>query len=264
MKLTNLKTILSSALLLTLASSANAAYLTATEYTVKNTGEKDCNNISKSHGLYTGNDLNEGPCQPNRHFGFWNKQSTFTKYENTDTGTWAVLDAKAANASGWIAKIDVTFSDFSDTSDKEVKVAGGPELDSWEFYHAFEGTISIWHSNNDKFDHIVDQGYNKKNPLNFDISYDSTKPAMQVGTGANDKDLDFGGSVWVDATSLQAASPLQGLFTENLSLNGLYDWDLNMSFVDPIKTTTNVPAPASLGIFALSLFALGLRRRVKK
>ncbi len=270
MKLASLKIALSGALLMTLASSANAAYLTATEYTVKNTGEKDCTNTAtttatRSHGLYTGNDLNTGECQPNRHFGFWKNQSTFTKYENSDTGTWAVLDAKASNASGWVAKIDVTFSDFDDTSrGKDVKLDNGAtELDSWEFYHAFEGTISIWHSNNDKFDHIVDQGYNKKIPLNFDISYDSTKPAMQVGIGANDKDMDFGGSTWIDARSLQNANPIDGLFGQALISNGIYDWDLNMSFVEPVITTTNVPTPASLGIFALSLIGVAFSRKRK-
>ncbi len=268
MKSTLLKTVLTGAVLLGASmSAANASYLKTTTWTVSNTGANDCSDSSApmpGHGLYTGNTWVQVPCQADRHYGFDASQSTFTKYESDSFATTAVLDAVAYNNNGWKADINIDFFDFDITSRNKMVKEGGTVENNWEYYHDFSGSITLtgsWFDNNNvehKASHLFNIQYDKNKNTNKDnsTSYAPGKPAMQVGLGANDKTIDFGASVWVDAVAQY--SDYNNL---PVAFGDIFDWDLNMNLTN--KTTVEVPAPAGLGIFALGLFGLAAARKRK-
>ncbi len=262
MKSTLLKTVLTGAVLLGTMSVANASYLQKTTWTVSNTSTTEC---GKEHGLWLNDTWHDNPeyCHSDnsgRYYGFDSAQSTFTVFEFEDTAdNYAVLSAKANADWGWSAEIDIRFdqwseddSKYSDGSARKVKNKefddeGKPTVsdpgsfsEDWIFFDDFIGTINF---SNDGFTSTNDT---------YEISYSNLmkKPAMQVGTGANDKDDAFGASVWIDA--------LVGTEYE--------DWDINMSLsgaIIDIPEVPEVPAPAGLGIFALGLFGLAAARKRK-
>ena len=71
---------------------------------------------------------------------------------------------------------------------------------------------------------------------------------LQIGIGANDKNLAFGASTWVDVFSDQGRQN---------KLFGNKHWNLNMNH-------TAVPVPAAVWLFGSALTGLmGLRRKNK-
>ena len=74
-------------------------------------------------------------------------------------------------------------------------------------------------------------------------------PVLQIGTGANDKNLAFGGSTWVDVFSDQARQN---------KWFGNRHWDLNMNL-------TAVPVPAAVWLLGIALMGfVGMRRKAKQ
>jgi hypothetical protein len=74
-------------------------------------------------------------------------------------------------------------------------------------------------------------------------------PVLQIGTGANDKNLAFGASTWVDVFSDQGRQN---------KLFGNKHWDLNMNL-------TAVPVPAAVWLLGSALLGfVGMRKKAKQ
>jgi len=172
----------------------------------------DAQTIGNDHGLWTnglGADENE-----KRHS--FNAGSMLTEYAD---GT-AYLTATATNHLGRTATIDMTFSGYQTDADYVgPKKFGGGTIDTsdWTYYL---GMV------------MLGQG-----------------PVLQIGTGANDKNLAFGASTWLDVFSDQARQ--NKLFRNKL-------WDLNMNH-------TAVPVPAAVWLLGSALLGfVGMRKKAKQ
>ncbi len=226
MKSTLLKTVLTGAVLLGASMSSQAASLTKL-WDVSNAGY-DCG--QESHGLWTNDAFTQADpyCDgfDEIYYGF-NAGSTLAEYDN---GT-AQLTATAINGNGSVANINISFSSFSDDHNgrtvklNNAEVLAGDFAQDWTFYTHFEGTIEIWGQT-------------------FNMSI-GDMPAMQIGQGANDKDDNFGASMWMLVNNWGPAA----------------HWDLNMNL--EALDIPEVPAPAGLGILALGLFGLAAARKRK-
>ena len=189
----------------------------------------DAQEIGDDHGLWT-NGLG-GSENEKRHS--FNSGSMLTEY---DDGT-AHLMATATNRFGRDATINIWFDDRQDTYAIN-KTAGGPVLDEWYYYANIKSGSTITINAVTYYLGMVMLGQG---------------PVLQIGTGANDKNLAFGGSTWVDVFSDQART--QQLFANN---NGYKHWDLNMNL-------TAVPVPAAVWLFGSALMGfVGMRRKAKK
>ena len=173
------------------------------------------------HGLWT-NGL--GASENEKRHSF-NSGSMLTEY---DDGT-AHLMATATNRFGRTAAISVWFDDRKDTYAIN-KTGGGPVLNGWYYYANIKADSTV----------IIDSVTYYLAMVNLGAG-----PLLQIGTGANDKNLAFGASTWVD------------LFSDH-KLYGQGHWDLNMNL-------TAVPVPAAVWLFGSAMMGfIGLRRKNKK
>ncbi len=185
----------------------------------------DAQTNGDDHGLWT-NGLG-GSENEKRHS--FNSGSMLTEYDN---GT-AHLVATATNRFGRDAEISVWFDDRQETYTKN-KTGGGPVLDSWYYYANIQENSTIMIDSVTYYLGMVMLGQG---------------PVLQIGTGANDKNLAFGGSTWVDVFSDQARQN---------KLFGNKHWDLNMNL-------TAVPVPAAVWLLGSALMGfVGMRRKAKQ
>ena len=180
-----------------------------------------------SHGLWT-NTLNSG-CE--RRYSFQDGASFSV---DTDAGT-GTFSGTAINSAGQTAVIDLTLSGLLDSLDGTgftYKAGGGPYDPSiQDYFTSALGTITI-----DGRTYTL----NPSDPF-------AGSTVFQFGVGANDKNMDFGGSSWINMLDPYGSS--------------LAHWDLNF---DLSRVPTSVPAPAGLLLFGFGLAgAITLRRRRK-
>lgn len=182
----------------------------------------DAQTNGDNHGLWT-NGL--GASENERRHSF-NAGSMLTEYDN---GT-AHLMATATNRFGRNAQISVWFDDRQDTYAKN-KTGGGPVLSEWYYYANIQKGSTV----------IIDSV-----TYYLGMVMLGQGPVLQIGTGANDKNLAFGASTWVDVFG-------QG----GEKLFGDKHWDLNMNL-------TAVPVPAAVWLFGSAMMGfMGLRRKSK-
>jgi len=190
---------------------------------------------SCAHGLFVGAIRNN--CQ--RRFDLQDG-SIFAIDTAQQTATFT---ASAINSAGTVANINLTFTDFLETtlgSGLRFKNGSGigynertdtPDID---FFSGGFGTVEIGGTT---------FRLNGSDPFRGDT-------LLQVGTGANDKTRDFGASAWLNLLDPYGRS--------------LGNVDINFNLAR--RPGTPVPAPAGLGLMALGLAGLGvgLRRRRKQ
>ena len=184
------------------------------------------------HGLYTGN--TGSGCD--RRYSF---QDGTTFSQDTDAGT-ATLTGSAINGSGQVATLDLSFSDFFETTrgtDIDYKAGGGtynPKTDApdIDFFANARGTITI---DGKQF------SLNPHDPF-------AGHTALQFGPGANDKNKNFGGSAWLNI-----------LDPNGNALNKYWDINFNLD-----RIPASVPAPGALGLLGLGLGGLAFARRRRK
>jgi len=186
----------------------------------------DGQTIGDDHGLWT-NGLSSTTTENAKRHSF-NSGSLLTEYDN---GT-AQLVATATNRHGQTADINMWFGGYATTYPK-VKTGGGSDTSDWRFYSTVTEGSTITIDSTTYYLGMVMLG---------------TGPVLQIGTGANDKNLAFGASTWLDIFSDQAR-------TEKLFGNA--HWDLNMNL-------TAVPVPAAIWLFGSAMIGLvGMRRKNK-
>ncbi len=210
-----------------------AAYATPASAGIINYSASNYAGGSCKHGLYTGN-VGSG-CT--RKYSF--QDGTSFSWD-TDAQT-ASLTGTAINSAGQVATLDLSFSGFLETTEGtniDYKAGGlsyDPVTDSpdIDFFTSGSGTITI--------DGNV-YTLNSNDPFAGDT-------ALQIGTGANDKNDSFGGSAWLNI----------------LDPNGypIRNWDINFN-LDQIPT--DVPEPGAMGLLGLAVGGLwfGARRRRKR
>jgi len=214
---------LGSAALVAILSIASVTAQAKVVYNVSSTSKKNC--ADSPHGLWTSSDIGGGACSNYFDIG---AGSTFTLYnDDADSSKWsAVLDATATNPFGAIADIQLTFTDFSETSTLYKKEGGGsydPGTDSpdVDFFGAVSGKIEI-----DAVSYIID-GF-------------VTDTLFQFGLGANAKvPTEFGASSWIVSSDILS-----------------HHWDLNLQF----EEVSEAPLTGML-IMGLSLMLAARSRK---
>jgi len=185
----------------------------------------DAQEIGDYHGLWT-NGLGSSENEKRHSF---NSGSILTEYDN---GT-AHLTATATNRFGRTAEINVWFDDRRDTYAKN-KTGGRPVLDEWYYYANIQAGSTV----------IIDSV-----TYYLGMVMLGQGPVLQIGTGANDKNLAFGASTWVDVFSDQGRQN---------KLFGNKHWDLNMNL-------TAVPVPAAVWLLGSALLGfVGMRKKAKQ
>ncbi len=210
-----------------------AAYATPASASVIDYSASNYTGGSCKHGLYTGN-VGRG-CS--RRYSF---QDGTTFSWDTDAQT-ATLTGTAINRAGQVATLDLNFADFLETTQgtnfdyKAGGLAYDPATDSpdIDFFTSGSGTITI---DGNVFT------LNPNDPF-------AGNTGFQFGTGANDKNDNFGGSAWLNIL--------------NPNGHSIRHWDINFN-LDQIPT--DVPEPGALGLFGLAVSGLwfGTRRRRKR
>ena len=186
----------------------------------------DGQTIGDDHGLWT-NGLSSTTTESQKRHSF-NSGSLLTEYDN---GT-AHLVATATSSHGQTADINMWFGGYATTYPK-VKTGGGSDTSDWRFYSTVTQGSTITIDATTYYLGMVMLGQG---------------PVLQIGTGANDKNLAFGASTWLDIFSDQART--QQLFRDK-------HWDLNMNL-------TAVPVPAAIWLFGSAMIGLvGMRRKNK-
>jgi hypothetical protein len=144
--------------------------------------------------------------------------------------------ATATNQLGRTATIDMTFSGYPTNADYVgPKKFGGGTMDTsdWTYYRFVDEGSTITIDSVTYYLGMVMLGQG---------------PVLQIGTGANDKNLAFGASTWLDVFSDQGRQN---------KLFGDRHWDLNMNL-------TAVPVPAAVWLFGSALMGfVGMRRKAK-
>jgi len=94
-------------------------------------------------------------------------------------------------------------------------------------------------------------GYDRFSDLLLRYGYVRTGPVLQIGIGANDKNLAFGASTWLDVFVLSDQARQNKLF-------GNKHWDLNMNH-------TAVPVTAAVWLLGSALLGfVGMRKKAKQ
>lgn len=214
-----MKTLIQSLILTSLAFAASSqATMVVATY--------DVTDATSRHGLWTNNVYYDatGEVDPEDGARFFQFQAG-TQLTQFDDGTAQLTGSAAANGVNWT--LNIMFSDYSLSPDGSVKdggcPSGGCDLSDWEFYHSVEGIISTVFGGDA-----------------YEVAVTRTGPAMQMGTGANDKNGAFGASTWLTPTL-----PTQ---------TSAGHWDLNMNLAE-------VPEPELLGLLSLALLMMVVRRR---
>lgn len=197
--------------------SVNAANVTNI-WSVSDTAVINC--PSSPHGLWTNTlELGGGGGSCNEYYSI-DAGSLLTEF---DDGT-AKLVATATNPAGVQASIDISFGGWMDNY-SPVKNGGGGDPNDWDFYTTIDANSKITIQGTDYFVGIHDAP--------------GSDFVFQIGPGANDKTLAYGGSVWLDVFEATGA-PLY---------NGASHWDINMEL-------TAVPLPAAVWLFGAGLVGL--------
>jgi len=146
-----------------------------------------------------------------------------------DDGT-AHLSAQAINPYGFTATIDIWFDGFTDSYSK-IKPGVASDFSNWDFYTSIRKGSHINLNSKTYFVGMVNDG---------------NGPVLQIGTGANDKTMDFGASTWMDIFSDE---------DRTVKLFNTKHWDLNMDLTPspvPVPAAIWLMTPALLGVFGFS------------
>lgn len=220
---------------LALAVSLPASAAVIQGFDVKNSGELACG--CAEYGLWT-NTLTSS--KVSKYFSI----DAGTTFLRSDDGT-ARFTGSATNPLASTAIFDLTFTGYQDNY-SVVKTGGTAQQADWNFYTGLTADSKITVGGVDYFAQLVGA------PNNV-----GSMPVFQYGTGANDKNAAFGGSVWMDMYSADGTA----LFAGNKH------WDINFNLTENPNlvpdTNVDVPAPATLGLLALGIAAVRLSRRSK-
>jgi len=203
-----------------LVSAAKAEVVAA--YDVFSTSNVNCS--SAPHGLWTNTKYaSDGAC--GQYFDI--KDGMLTIFEEDGERT-AELMATAENPFGRVAEIMITFGGY--TTDFPYFKGGEPGADAEYFAELVEGVITVT---------LGDETHE------WIVEALAGQYAFQIGTGANDKNGEYGASTWL-----------------KVSKNGddyAKHWDINVE----LEPKTTVSEPAGVAILGLGLIGLGaaMRRR---
>lgn len=244
---------LAAALFLLIGGPASATLL----FTVSNADNPSCG----SHGLWTAGStigsINTSGC--GSYFSVDSANSTLVIDEINLT---AILDMRVINASGFVAEVNLTFSDFAETH-SPYKVEGGanytpgeaptgddltgvlalPGNGDIDFLRAVTGNITFFDLANVL---VATVDVNA-----FETDGGGNPYAFQFGDGANAKSpTAYGGSAWIKPV-------LNGTpFAQS-------HWDLNLAFTAQPSPGV-IPEPATLWLSGLGLLAAARARRQRQ